>query len=170
MPPLKHVIDRTGSGVNLFTTTAIDLAIGTLNPDPISAGGEKLVRNGSIIRQMTLQLDVNDAQNTTGVNFYDWYIWFNVAGAQALADPAAVNPSLTKMQIFHQDGFMSSVGNMTSIGVVDHHVSSWRLVINIPRAYQQVNDGDKIQFVHKGGSNQAIMDYKLKVIYKEYYP
>lgn len=169
MPPLKHVVDRVGLGVNLFTTTAIDLAIGTLNPDPIAAGGENKVRAGSILTSIILQLDYDEFSNSVQA-LMDWYVWYNIAGVQGLADPSAVNPSLTKNQIFHQDGAMSFLDQRTSIGVIDHHMNSWRVQINIPKQYRQINDGDKIQLVIKSNINAATQSYKIKAIYKEYYP
>lgn len=169
IPPLKHVINGYANNVNLSTTTIFDLAVGVLNPDSYTTAVN--VRNGSIIRNLNVAIDwlTGDVPGTEHDSF-DWYIWFNVNGAQTVANPQTVNASHLKNQIFHQDGTISCVQEATAVGFSNANVSKWRLNIAVPRWAQQLNDGDKIQLVMITTKNATISDYRFQVIYKEVFP
>lgn len=169
IPPLKHIIDQVATGQNASTVQSFDLAVGTLNPDPYTSANN--VRNGSIITAMIIELDVADQGLVSGSFNFDWYVWFNIAGAQTIVNPAGgVNISKTKNQIFHQDGSMDTRIVFTSASGFAPWVHKWRTVISIPRSYQQINDLDKIQFVYVSSNNTATLNLKLRVIYKEIFP
>lgn len=167
IPPMKHIVQNYYTGVNLSTQTVTILAVGTENPDPYT--NVTNVRNGSIIRQIILQFDW--ISNTpTSPDSIDWYVWFNINGAQTR--PTNTNPNLShlKNQIFHQDGTITRGVQSTAVATVYPTSKSWRVVINLPRGYQQVNLGDQIEFVMTSSVNGTVSDYKLTAIYKEIFP
>lgn len=167
-PPLKHVIDSDALGEAGGAVKTIDLAIGTENPDPYTNANN--VRNGSIVRQIVAQIDwVNS--NSSQVSMFDWYCWFNIAGAQGVVTPlGGVNSSNTKNQVFHQDGALQVNMQATGVGIAAANVAKWRLVINIPRGFQTINRNDKIQFVYYCSDTSANNNTKWRFIYKEIFP
>lgn len=164
---MKHIIQNYNTAQNLSTQTVVTLAVGTENPDPYT--NVTNVRNGSIIRQIIIQfewfknnLSTNDA--------IDWYVWFNINGAQTRPTNTNPNASHLKNQIFHQDGGIFMITQGSAIGVTQVTPRAWRIVINLPRGYQQVNLGDAIEFVMTTQINDATSAYKLTAIYKEIFP
>lgn len=167
IPPLKHVIDQVVMGANMSTVQNFPIAQGTVNPNSYTTAYQ--VRNGSIIRTITLELDYQDGV-VNASNTFDWYIWFNIGGAQARPNPNSVNISVIKNQIFHQDGALYKIGFSTGVGLYPVDTKKWRLVIQVPRSFQQVNENDTIEFVYINSNNNATADLKAKVIYKEIFP
>lgn len=164
IPPLKHIVESLILSEAGNVTRAIDLAVGTLNPDPYTNANN--VRNGSIIRQLIVEIDAAVAAGTINEqSALDWYVWFNIAGSQTVVSPTLLNASTTKNQVFKQDG--SLIEHTQSGGVWLH---KWRLVIDIPRSYQQINDLDKIQFVYRWFGADSVHDLKYRFIYKEIFP
>lgn len=170
IPPMKHVYQYfSATPQNISAITIQDLAIGTLNPDPYTSVGNQ-VRPGSIIKAITLQIDVAISDGATHHDGFEWYIWFNVNGAQTVPDPQAVNTSHLKNQVIHQDGCVFDYTVLTAIGVVPPNTAKWRLVINLPKWAQQVNQGDKISIVYRNTVNAAVADLRITAIYKEIFP
>lgn len=168
IPPMKHIIMTQQNAVNLSTQGTYILAVGTENPDPYT--NVTNVRNGSIIRQIILQIDFANTSTADNVDAIDWYVWFNINGAQTKPSNTNPNASHLKNQIFHQDGALLPVKNWTNVGFQYAPVAKWRVVINIPRTYQQINLGDTIELVMTSQINAANMSYKITAIYKEIYP
>lgn len=168
IPPHKHIIQNYQNALNLSTQTIIVLAVGTENPDPYTNATN--VRNGSLVRQLILQFEWLAAENGGQPDAIDWYVWFNINGAQTRPSNTFPNGSHLKNQIFHQDGTMSRSSSITNVGYTWVPVNKWRLVIDIPRSYQQINLGDQIEFVMTTQTNIAGSDYKLTCIYKEIFP
>lgn len=167
---MKHIIQVYQNQQNISATgNGVTLAVGTENPDPYT--NPTNVRNGSIIRQITLQIDVCESDYTaTQHDTYEWYVWFNVNGAQTQPDAQSTNASHLKNQIIHQDGCIMEQIGYTAAGVVPIPVSKWRLVINVPRWAQQLNVGDKIELVHRTSVATAHVNYRIVAIYKEIFP
>lgn len=167
IPPMKHVVEGFPIGDTGAAVKTIDIAVGTENPDPYT--NPTNVRNGSLITAITCQIDF-DATLVSTVGF-DWYVWFNIAGAQAVVNPAGgVNISKTKNQIFHQDGGIQDTIADTAAAITNVGIMKWRLTINIPKSYQQINFGDKIQFVYYSTVGGGANNLKYRFIYKEIYP
>lgn len=167
-PPLKHVVDsnRTAEAGNIIRT--IVLAVGTLNPDPYTV--QTNVKNQNIITKITLQIDSGIQGNLAfEEDLFDWFVWFNINGAQATPDPTGTNLSHLKNQIFHQDGQLYNKIAATATQAFFKN-GVWRIEINIPRAWQQINDGDTIEFVYKWTQASAVHDLKFRAIYKEVFP
>lgn len=167
IPPLKHVIDGNATSQNAFTTQVVQIAVGTINPNSYTTPAQ--VRNGSLIRKITLQFDYID-QQVSALDTMDWYIWFNIGGAQARPDPVGTNPSVLKNQIFHQDGALSMQLQATAVSTYVPWVNKWRLEIAVPRAFQQVNENDTIELVYRTTQNAGVSNFKWKIIYKEIFP
>lgn len=104
------------------------------------------------------------------VDYFDWYVWFNVGGTQTRPNAGTVNSSTLKNQIFHQDGAIAVNGQLTAVGTYEPWINKWRVEINVPRQWQQVNENDVIELVILGGNNGAATSTKCKVIYKEIFP
>lgn len=167
---MKHVIQTYANNQNISAITAIDLAIGTLNPDPYANPGNQ-VRPGSIITALNVQIDwLQGGGSVSHDDSFEWYVWFNVNGAQTVPDPQNTNLSHLKNQIFHQDGAISSREFYTGVGIEIPQVSKWRLVLRVPKWAQQVNEGDKISIVFRSAVASTTSAYRITVIYKEIFP
>lgn len=170
-PPLKHVVDNIfvsqnssyAGGAPLVT----QIAIGTVNPNSYTT--QQQVRNGSLIKKLTLQVDLID-HNVNTVDIYDWFVWFNIGGNQPRPTANLVNTSPIKNQVFHQDGAMFLAEQITAAGVYMPRTASWRVEINLPRSLCQINENDVLEFVLQGGPNTTTTHMKVKVIYKEIFP
>lgn len=171
IPPHKHIIQNTNSAVAGATTQTQVLAVGTENPDPYT--NPTNVRNGSIIRSIELQIDMmmNAGTASTFTDFVDWYLWYNINGAQSAPSPYNVNASHLKNQVFHMDGCMFetlSTGIAYSSGYTQ--TRTWRVRIHIPRGYQTIQLGDQIELKYYRSGSPANFDIKVTAIYKEIYP
>lgn len=166
MPPMKHILNDSITLTNNNTIQSLDIAVGTLNPDPYTTNN--VVKAGSVVGDIHLLLDiVQEAASPTNNPQVDMYVWFNVAGAQTKPVPGNEGSSDLKNQIFWQEQAQ-----------LDHYVGTspwinkWRAVIKVPKWARQLNKDDKIQFVWQWTGMQAsvAVDHKWKFIYKEYYP
>lgn len=172
MPPMKHILDdRFGAPDAGNTTKTIDLAVGTLNPDPYA--NNNAVKAGSIISTIVIQLEFGlytGVADNAQFDYLDWYVWFNVAGSQTVPAPDNVGNSDLKNQVFHQDGaiLMSSTASATT--PARGSWAKWNLVIKVPKWARQLNKDDKIQLNYKFQSTAATHFGKLKAIYVEYFP
>lgn len=164
IPPMKHCIQATGA-INAGAANAtLLLAQGTVNPDPYTTNSA--CRNGSLIKSLTIQFDV--ASLLTQVDTLEWYVWFNVNGAQTQPDAQNVTLSHLKNQVFHQDGAIYANGASTAS---PYEYARWRVVVKVPKSLQQLNDGDKLELIMRGNVNTAgAMYYRICVIYKEIFP
>lgn len=172
-PPLKHVLDDLFSIAPATTATqVVTLAVGTINPNYIGTNNQ--VRNGSLVTKLTILLDIGPTANTPldadGSLFYDWYIAFNIAGAQALPNPNAVGGSVLAPQVFHQDqGMFDFTNSGTVVSYPAAHVI--RVEVNVPKSWQRLNDTDTIELrFQKSAMISQTLNVKLKCIYKEIFP
>lgn len=123
-----------------------------------------------MVRKLTIQLDIVDDSIVSDISYYDWYVWFNIGGVQARVNPAIVNPSVTKNQIFHLDGAIADNIVFTAVGYGQPWKNSWRLELSVPPAFQRINENDVIELVIQGGPNAAHSSIKSTIIYKEIFP
>lgn len=167
-PPIKHVIDRQSGPDNISATPkVIAFAVGTVNPNSYS--NDTQCRNGSIITNAILQIDIID-QQLNSLDFIDWYVWFNIGGTQTRPQANLVNSSTLKNQVFHQDGGLFVSLQATAVGSTVPWKGSWRLPLKIPKALQQLNENDTLELVIQGGPNSSSVTTKVKIIYKEIFP
>lgn len=175
MPPLKHVVDDLlNIPYNNTSVQTITLAKGVINPNYVSSNTD--VRNGSKITKITILIDCIPllVSDTSDVMIFDWYVAFNIAGAQALPAPNSVGGSDLLQQVFHQDQGMIQLVNNSGVGIAATNTPYVvRLELNIPRAWQVLNRDDQIQLlVAKSAllNTSNAMYFKVKAIYKEIYP
>lgn len=172
IPPLKHVIDGNNIAAAINTTQVVQIAVGTVNPNSYTTQAQ--CRNGSLIKKLTIQLDIvsttPSATVANAINTIDWYVWFNIGGAQARPNPNAVNSSVLKNQIFHQDGTLVCNYIATSVGGIPVWKNSWRIEINVPKSLQQLNENDVIELCYIGSDTAASAGVKYRIIYKEIFP
>lgn len=170
-PPLKHVLDDLlVIPAGNVTDQVVILAKGTLNPTYYTNNNQ--VRNGSIITSMNILIDfyITDALNDADFALlYDWYIGFNINGAQTMPNPNSVGSTPLQSQIFHQDGGVFPL--TTASATAFPGVQLIRLNLKIPKMWHQVNENDQIE-LHVIKSIQASnkLNCKIKVIYKEIFP
>lgn len=169
-PPQKHVVDVINTGEVGAATRTVQLALGTLNPDPYT--NVTNVKAGSKVTVITVQLDTNVEAPAAGhfPDYFDWFLWFNINGAQTTPRPDLVGQSHLKNQIFHQDGAIEFVSGITAANTLVAKGLTWRAHIVIPRQWQIVNDGDTIELVYRWADGTNTHDTKVKAIYKEIYP
>lgn len=169
IPPHKHIVQTMQTGLNLSANNTLIIAKGVLNPDPFANSNN--VRAGSIIKKITIALDWVNYAETVQADSFEWYVWFNVNGAQTQPDPTTTNASHLKNQIIHQDGTFQYYQGATvpnSFNMLP--VNKWRIVINVPRWAQQLNDGDQLEIVVRTLQNNGGSVLRSCVIYKEIYP
>lgn len=170
MPPQKHVIDSGNTNVTSTTQTSLLLAKGVINPDPYTNNYE--CRAGSIIGDITLQLDVTPLYSVFGTNdwYFDWLVFFNINDQQTAPSAEAVMGSSGAdmiNQIFHQDGTLLATPNTAATAAMN--VYQWRVQIGIPKAWRKLNRGDTIRLYFKFSQAQTA-SVKIRAIYKEYFP
>lgn len=169
IPPLKHIVETVDTGANRSVTPlVVQLAVGTVNPNSYTTQAQ--CRNGSLIKKLNIQLDVIDSGEPGSAGTIDWYVWFNIGGVQSRVFPNLTNASVTKNQIFHQEGALVQNANMTAVGAYVPWKNSWRIELNVPKSLQQVNENDVIELVLGTNINSATTSTKVRVIYKEIFP
>lgn len=161
-PPMKHIVESNALGEAGGVRRDIVVVQGAINPDPFANLNQ--VKAGSIVQ--SIDVDLEFAIDTTQVAgsleaLVDFYFFYNINGAQVPPTNLLVGQSHLKNQVFFQDQAF----------VIAQKPASFRFNLRIPRAYQQINDGDQIVFAYKwvslvtGNSGNS-----WKFIYKEYFP
>lgn len=169
IPPLKHIVETVDTSANRSVTPlVVQIAVGTVNPNSYTTQAQ--CRNGSLIKKLNIQLDVIDSALSGAPGTIDWYLWFNIGGVQTRVFPNVLNASVTKNQVFHQDGALANQVQLSATGAYVPWVTKWRLEINIPRSLQQVNENDVIEFVLGTNIGAATTTTKFRCIYKEIFP
>lgn len=168
-PPKKHIVDNLINIPAANTSVQIlTLAVGTFNPNYVTNSNN--VKAGSKIAKMLLQIDAvayppNDANSAL---IFDWFVCFNIAGAQTFAAPNSAASDTKTNQIFHQEQGILSLPTALG-GVPPPYVM--RLSIDIPKSWQILNDLDTIELhIAKNVLVSAAFFFKVKAIYKEIYP
>lgn len=171
MPPQKHVIDPGATSVTSTSKTSLELVKGVLNPD--YTANPTNVRVGSVVRGITVQIDVTPDEGSFNANplYFDWYLGYNIDGQQTaqLPNPGSVGSSDLMNQVFHEDGSLILLPTAAQLAGQFLKLNSWRLRINIPASYQKIMRGDQIQLWFK--FDTAIKCWiKVKAIYYEIFP
>lgn len=186
IPPMKHVLQDEIGVTDMGTAVQnISCVVGTINPNPFALPYNQ-VKAGSYVTKIHFILHwsakIDQAAAATDLNlFCDWHIGFDINGLQGLPEPKDVGGSHIKNQVFRQGrfGFDYTTWNSTlnansQPGTVPQ--ASYDFVLNIPRQYQQINDGDVIRlrwrFYNLDGSNSTLADkcFHSLIIYKEIFP
>jgi len=168
-PPRKHVIDASNSYAGNAGVQNIDLVVGAINPDPVANFTN--VKAFNIVPHIDLMLEIIRTTISTPTNCpVDWYIWFNINGAQTAPTPGTTMGSVLVNQVFHEDqALLVQPGAVGDTGFAQK--AAWHVPIRVPRSWRTINQGDKIQVkVSSPGGASDNFKYKIKAIYKEYYP
>lgn len=164
-PPIKHIVNSNALGQASGANTVI-IAKGVLNPDPYTNNTD--VKAANKIFGVTVQIDYTPAQNApVGDYLFDWYIGFNINGAQPMPTVGNTGASHINSQIFHEDGAIQQNGAVTASTVG----KTWRFRLALPKSWSSFNDGDQLEFHYlTAGPASAAHDIKWKFIFKEIYP
>lgn len=171
IPPLKHVLDDLlVIPAATVTDQVLIIAKGTINPNYYANNNQ--VRNGSIITSLNILIDfyITDALNDADfAQLYDWYVAFNINGAQTLPNPNNVGSSPLQSQIFHQDQGVFPLTTANATAFPAPHLI--RLKLDIPKMWRQINDNDQLELhIIKSIQGSNKLNAKIKIIYKEIFP
>lgn len=174
MPPMKHIVDTTVTDEAGAVIRQLPIAIGTVNPDPYNALNYQ-VKAGSIIATINMEVEIWINNKTTASTIIsdrlDWFIWFNVAGAQSPPDPRTAGTADTKNQILHiqQAVLGCSTVAVTSALNVTQRVT-YAFPIHLPKWARQLMKDDRIELVYVFSDSAATHNLKMKNVYLEFYP
>lgn len=172
--PIKHILDDTVVDEAGNAVRTIHLAQGVINADPYNAAQSQVNGGSAVVKHMNLMFEcyINNKVNVSTLLYdrFDFYIWFNVAGAQSAPDPRTAGQNDLKNQIFHMDQSIlgaSTVAVTNAIGNISGR-STWNIKIKIPTWAQKINKDDCIDFVYVFSDAAAVHVLKLKCIFMEY--
>lgn len=159
MPPHKHIVESNALGEAGAVQRTITIVQGAINPDPFTNINQ--VKAGSIVQAIQCQIDFLPSAVPAADDIINFFIWFNINGAQTQPTMLLLSQNHLKNQIFFCEGGI--------ISPAQGHRLVYRFLLRIPPQYQQINDGDTIEFVYKRGLSPAL-DTAWRFIYKEYFP
>lgn len=186
IPPMKHILQDDIDSVDMGTTVqSIDLAVGTINPNPFVTPYSQ-VKAGSYITKihfvMGWTVDPSQQAVSSAVrSILKWHVIFNINGTQTLPPTNDLGSSHIKNQIFRTGSaiFNYQTGNFTlntNSQPGELRRCEYDFVLAIPRQYQQINAGDKItlrwQFWNyaAGADPRPDKNFSGTFIYKEIFP
>lgn len=172
--PIKHILDdfvfrEAGAAIR-----TISLVRGVTAADPYAAAQSQVNAGSAVVRSIDMMLEVyvdnGGVASSAPYDYMDWYVWFNVAGAQTKPDPNQAGISDLKNQIWHQDHAVVGVGSTAAVTttVPEQSFAKWHVRINVPTWAQKINKDDEIQLIYKWNFAEATHDLKLKAIFMEY--
>lgn len=171
--PIKHILDDTVTDEAGAVVRTINLVQGVTNADPYGAAQSQVNAGSAVIKQILLMLEVSTNGAIAALSTldrFDWYVWFNVAGAQAAPDPRTAGQFDLKNQIFHMGhaliGTITIAGNSMVNAAMGR--ASWEVKINIPTWAQKINKDDTIELKYVHSDANANKWLKLKAIFMEY--
>lgn len=172
--PIKHILDDTVINEAGAAVRTINLVQGVTAADPYAAAQSQVNAGSAVIRQILLMLEVSVdqalAESSGFQDRFDWYIWFNVAGAQAAPDPRTAGQYDLKNQIFHMGHALLAGASVatTNMGNTAMGRASWEVKINIPTWAQKINKDDTIELKYVHSDAAANKWLKMKAIFMEY--
>lgn len=172
--PIKHVLDDTVIGEAGNAIRNIHLVQGVTAADPYNAAQSQVNAGSAIVTSILLLLEVTqDCSSTVSsglIDRFDWYVWFNIAGAQSAPDPRIVGQNDLKNQVFHQGHAVIGGAVTAQITLQNARMggASWEVKINIPKWAQKINKDDLIDLVYIHSDAAANKFLKLKAIFMEY--
>lgn len=172
--PVKHIVDLTVTDEAGGATRQYPLVKGYTAADPYNSLGYPVNAGSSIVTHLDIDLTawVNN-KTTTSTNLTDkfnWFIWFNVSGAQTPPDPRNVTASDLKNQVFHQG--MGVLGCATTAQITQQNAKmgmyNIHLSLVVPKWARAINKDDVIEFVYYWGDSVAVHNVALQCIFKEF--
>lgn len=173
--PIKHILDDFVNNEAGGVTRSINLVTGINNANPYDTVQSRVNAGSAIVRQIHLMVtwrrNYTAVAGASAVSQLDWYVWFNIAGAQTRPTPNAAGSNDLKNQIFHQD--CALLGQNEGAGVTDLSKDSeahgtWNVTINVPKWAQKINMDDNIELVYLLSDASANVIVKMKAIFMEY--
>lgn len=164
------LVDKAG-----LAQYTINLVKGVTNADPYGAAQSEVNAGSAVITH--IELEVNfflNNQATAGTVVFDdafWYVWFNIAGSQTKPVGYSIGTSDLKNQVFAQGFVKLGTATVTTTTLLNatQFQKSFRLSLSIPKAYQNINKDDLIQFVVDWPTQAAaIHNVRIQAIFKEY--
>lgn len=172
--PIKHIVDLTVTDEAGAATRQYPLVKGYTAADPYNSLGYPVNAGSSIVTHLDIELNVwvnNKTTASTGLtDKFNWFIWFNVSGAQTPPDPRNVTASDLKNQVFHQGIGMLGTATAVSTSNINAKMNLYNihLSLKIPKWAQAINKDDVIEFVYYFGDSAANHNVSLQAIFKEY--
>lgn len=171
--PIKHILDDTVTDEAGAAVRTVNIVQGVTNADPYNVAQSQVNGGSAVITKLVIMLEfaINVGIVNTGLlDRLDWYLWFNVAGAQTAPDPRTAGQSDLKNQIFHMD--QALLGGPTAINSAEQQATkafaTWHLVVNVPKWAQKINKDDTIELKYVHSDSAANKWLKMKVIFMEY--
>lgn len=171
--PIKHILDDTVTDEAGAVVRAIHIVQGVTAADPYNAVQSQVNAGSAIVKRVHLMLEfaINESiAGTAGVmDRLDWYIWFNIAGAQAAPDPRTSGQFDTKNQIFHMGSALLGQRTAGSVGNDGSYKGFvvYDLIVNIPTWAQKINKDDTIDLIYVHSDSAANKWLKMKAIFME---
>lgn len=172
--PIKHIVDLTVTDEAGAATRQYPLVKGYTAADPYNSLGYPVNAGSSIVTHLDIELNVWINNKVTVSNNdtdkFNWFIWFNVSGAQTPPDPRNVTASDLKNQVLHQG--VAVIGSATAVNPSLQNgkmaLYNIHLSLKLPRWAQAINKDDVIEFVYYFGDAPAVHNIALQAIFKEY--
>lgn len=169
--PIKHILNDFVQLEAGAVTRNIPLVRGVTAADPYGAAQSQVNAGSAVVTFIDIQLEfMIDATVASGtaIDYLDFYIWFNIAGAQTRPTPFTEGQSDLKNQIIHQgQALMPTVVLATAVPVTNQR-AIFHIPLKIPKWAQKINKDDQIELVYQWVQNAANHDLKLKAIFMEY--
>lgn len=169
--PIKHVLDDLVTSEAGGALRTIVLARGVTAADPYGAAQSQVNAGSAVITTMHVMLEflINNQAVASGVVYdaLDWYIWFNVAGAQTRPTANAVGQSDLKNQVFRQGHSLMGASTVTTSQFARYSRVVYEFDIKIPTWAQKINKDDQIELNYLFSDAAATHFTKMKVIFKE---
>lgn len=172
--PIKHIVDLTVTDEAGAAIRQYPLVKGYTAADPYNSLGYPVNGGSSIVTHLDIELNawINNKTTTSTIltDKFNWFIWFNVSGAQTPPDPRNVTASDLKNQVLHQGIGILGAGvtaatlmTNAKMGLYNIHLS-----LKLPKWAQAINKDDVIEFVYYFGDSVAVHNVSLQCIFKEY--
>lgn len=173
--PIKHVLDDTllnKAGVAQYT---INLVKGVTLADPYGAAQSEVNAGSAVVTHIEIEGCIwIDNSATVATNIFDdsfIYIWFNIGGAQTKPTGYSIGTNDLKNQVFYQNWFKLGASEAVTSNNSNYSevMRRFHISLSIPRAYQNINKDDIIQFVIDWPTQApAIHNCRIQAIFKEY--
>lgn len=174
--PIKHVLNDAKLSQAGNAQYHITLVQGVTNADPYGAAQSQVNAGAAIVTHLSLSFTVwIDPQTvpcaTSCFQDFNWYIWFNVAGAQTRPVSYSVGTNDLKNQVFVQgrgklSGVMAATTNLIAGSEI---IRNFDVEVNIPKWAQKINKDDVIEFVIDfTGDAAANHNVVVQGIFKEF--
>ncbi len=110
------------------------------------------IETGSHIKSIYIEFNLNGVDNSGSAQVFHWYIWKNPSNGLTIIDPATYDSS-RKRFILKRGMEMLPEIPLGSGGTVQ---TKRVFVVKIPKVYQRMGEGDRMQLIYKSTSSSNI--------------